>query len=95
MQYTGSSFAESLVVRFGWAFAPRARAEPPRGPFPRRASFSSSVPDTVLDVGILPALEQAARLLERWRARLVGKVQFQALLLLAGLVGLLLWLILW
>jgi len=95
MQYTGSSFAESLVMRFGWAFAPRARALPPRGIFPRRAAFSSSVPDTVLDAGIVPALEQAARLAERWRARLVGQVQLQALLLLLGLIGLLTWLVLW
>ncbi len=95
MQYTGSSFAEALVVRFGWAFAPRARVEPPRGPFPRHAAFSSSVPDTVLDVGIVPALQAAARLAERWRARLVGKVQLQALFLVVGLVGLLAWLYLW
>jgi len=92
MQYTGSSFAEMLVLRFGWAFAPRARALPPRGPFPHRAAFSSSVPDTVLDVGIVPALAWAARVAERLRARLLGKVQFQALLLLAGLLVLLAWL---
>ena len=42
-----------------------------------------------------PALQQAARVAERWRARLVGKVQFQALLLVMGLVGLLAWLYLW
>jgi formate hydrogenlyase subunit 3/multisubunit Na+/H+ antiporter MnhD subunit len=93
MQYTGSSLAEMLVLRFGWALAPRARLVPPRGPFPRRAAFSSSVPDTVLDVAIAPALEAAARAAERIRARLVGTVQFQAFLLLLGLVGLLAWLV--
>jgi NADH:ubiquinone oxidoreductase subunit 5 (subunit L)/multisubunit Na+/H+ antiporter MnhA subunit len=92
MQYTGSSFAEMLTLRFGWALFPRARVVPPAGPFPRHASFSSSVPDAVLDVGLLPALAAAARALERVRIRLLGQVQFQALLLLLGLVGLLLWL---
>ncbi len=92
MQYTGSSLAESLVVRFGWVFFPRARVVPPRGLFPGRAAFSSSVPDTILDVGILPALGTLARLAGRSRALGGGRVQFQALLLLAGLLGLLAWL---
>jgi NADH:ubiquinone oxidoreductase subunit 5 (subunit L)/multisubunit Na+/H+ antiporter MnhA subunit len=91
-QYTGSSFAEALVVRFGWVFFPRARVVPPRGLFPRRAAFSSSVPDTVLDVGIAPAFEAAVRIAERSRALVGGRVQFQALLLLLGLLGLLVWL---
>ncbi|MBI5067822.1 MAG: oxidoreductase [Deltaproteobacteria bacterium] len=93
MQYTGSSLAEALVIRFGWVFFPRARVIPPAGLFPRRAAFSSSVPDTVLDVGILPALGSLARLAGFSRAALVGgRVQFQALLLLCGLIGLLAWL---
>ncbi len=92
-QYTGSSFAEGLVVRFGWAFFPRARVVPPRGLFPRRAAFSSSVPDTILDVGIVPALEAAARAAERARRLVRGRVQFQALLVFLGLLALLVWLV--
>jgi len=92
MQYTGSSFAEMLVLRFGWAFAPRARVLPPRGLFPRRAAFSSSVPDTVLDVGIVPALAWSARMAGHLRSGFAGRVQFQALLLLGGLLALLGWL---
>jgi len=93
MQVTGSSLAESLVLRFGWIFFPRARVVPPAGLFPRQAAFSSSVPDTVLDVGILPALGSLARLAGFSRAALVGgRVQFQALLLVCGLIGLLAWL---
>jgi len=89
MQYTGSSFAEALVMRFGWALSPRAQVEPPRGLFPRRAAFHSSVPDTVLEVGILPALSWASGMAARHRGRLLGRVQFQALLLLSGLLALL------
>jgi hydrogenase-4 component B len=92
MQYTASSFAEMLVLRFGWAFFPRARVVPPRGVFPRRASFGASVPDTVLDVGIVPATSLLARLAARLRTPLLGSVQVQALLLVSGLVALLLWL---
>jgi hydrogenase-4 component B len=92
MQYTGSSFAEMLVVRFGWALFPRARVVPPQGPFPQRASFSTSFPDTVLDAGLVPALDWLAAAAARTRWRLLGTVQVQALLLVGGVMALLAWL---
>jgi hypothetical protein len=92
MQYTASSFAEMLVLRFRWAFFPRARVVPPVGPFPRRAAFAASIPDTVLDIGIVPALGWLSALARRARGSLLGMVQFQALLLVCGVVALLLWL---
>jgi formate hydrogenlyase subunit 3/multisubunit Na+/H+ antiporter MnhD subunit len=95
MQYTGSSFAEMLTLRFGWAFFPRAHVEPPRGPFPQHAAFSSHVPDTVLDVGIVPVLRTTA-----WGAGWIrglhrGQVQAQALLVCLTLIALLVWRFLW
>ena len=60
MQYTGSSFAEMLILRFGWALLPRAHVVPPRGPFPRHASFESHVPDAVLDTALVPILRRGA-----------------------------------
>ncbi len=95
MQYTGSSLVATLVRVFGWAFFPRARVLPPRGVFPRRAMYRSSVPDTALDRGLVPALAWIAHQAGRARGRLLGLVQFQALLLVAGLVALLVWLALW
>jgi len=95
MQYTGSSFAEMLTLRFGWAFFPRARVEPPRGPFPQRAAFSSHVPDTVLDVALLPVLQSASWGAERVRRLHRGQVQGQALLVGLALLGLLAWRFLW
>ncbi|GEJ56895.1 proton-conducting transporter transmembrane domain-containing protein [Anaeromyxobacter diazotrophicus] len=95
MQYTGSSFAEMLTLRFGWAFFPRARVEPPRGPFPRRATFSSHVPDTVLDVALLPLLASASWGAERVRRLHRGQVQGQALLVGLTLLALLAWRFLW
>jgi hydrogenase-4 component B len=91
MQYTGSSFAEMLTLRFGWAFSPRAHVEPPRGPFPARASFSSHVPDTVLDAALVPAVRAAVDAGERVRRLQRGKVQGQALLVALALLGLLGW----
>jgi hypothetical protein len=92
MQYTGSSFAAQLVLRFGWVFFPRTRVEPPVGVFPRRAGFDSHMPDTVLDLAILPALGSGVRLADRLRAQFGGRVQAKVLLLLLGVLGLLAWL---
>jgi hydrogenase-4 component B len=92
MQYTGSSFASQLVLRFGWVFFPRTRVEPPSGPVPRRAAFDSHMPDTVLDLAILPALRSGVRAADRLRAQFSGRVQAKVLLLLLGVLGLLAWL---
>jgi hypothetical protein len=95
MQYTASSFADALVLRFGWVFHPRTRIVLPWGPFPKRASFDSSVPDTVLDVVIIPSLGSGTRAAERIRAHFIGRVQFQALLVVLGLLTLLGWFATW
>ena len=91
MQYTGESFAGGLTGRFGWALRPRARLERPQGFFPRRASFESHVPDTVLDAFLLPALRAVAATAERLRRLHRPQVQAQALLVGAALVALLAW----
>ena len=91
MQYTGSSFAEMLVQRFLWAFRPHVELEPPRGLFPRRAAFASEVPDTVLDRWLLPALRTGEWIAARLRALVPAAVHFQAVLVLATLVVLLVW----
>ncbi len=95
MQYTGSSFAEMLTLRFGWAFFPRARLVPPRGPFPRQASFSSHVPDTVLDVGLAWLFQATSRTAEQLRRLHRGQVQAQALLVALALLALFAWRFIW
>jgi hypothetical protein len=50
------------------------------------------VPDTVLDLVLLPALGSGMRGADRLRARFGGRVQAKVLLLLLGLLGLLGWL---
>jgi formate hydrogenlyase subunit 3/multisubunit Na+/H+ antiporter MnhD subunit len=91
MQYTGSSFAELLVLRFRWVFFPKKRVDPPVGPFPRHAAFDSHMPDTILDVAILPALRHGMAMADRLRARVGSRVQSKVLMLLFGVLGLLLW----
>ena len=95
MQYTGSSFAEMLTLRFGWAFFPRARVKPPRGPFPKHAAFSSHVPDTVLDVALVPSIKTASWAAEHVRRLQRAQVQGQALLVGITVLGLLAWRFLW
>ena len=95
MQYTGSSFADTLVLRFGWVFFPKTRVVVPTGPFPKRAAFDSHVPDTVLDVVIVPTCARGAGAAERIRAWFIGRVQFQALLVVLGLITLLGWWATW
>jgi hydrogenase-4 component B len=92
MQYTGSSFAEMLVRRFSWALMPRVTLVPPRGPFPRQASFHTEVPDTVLDRGLLPAVQGIDRLAALLRPLLLRpRIQLHAVLILATLVLILAW----
>jgi formate hydrogenlyase subunit 3/multisubunit Na+/H+ antiporter MnhD subunit len=92
MQYTGSSFAELLVLRFRWVFFPKKQVHPPVGPFPRHAAFDSHMPDTILDGAIIPSLRHGAALADRLRARVGSRVQSKVLMLLFGVLGLLLWL---
>jgi hydrogenase-4 component B len=91
MQYTGSSFADLLVRRFSWVVLPRERAEAPAGPFPGAASFHTEVPDTVLDLALLPVTRAYARVAFGARLLYLRRIHFQILLLLATLLAVLAW----
>jgi hydrogenase-4 component B len=54
MQYTSSSFADTLVRMFGFVLWPKTERSAVRGPFPRPAMFASEVPDAVLDRLVVP-----------------------------------------
>jgi hydrogenase-4 component B len=88
MQYTGSSFAQWLVVLWKWVLLPVAHRAAPTGLFPAGAGFASHVPDPVLDRGVLPALRGAAwvfswlRPLQRGDANAYLLYVFAALILL-------------
>ncbi|MDT8389787.1 MAG: proton-conducting transporter membrane subunit [Lentisphaeria bacterium] len=68
MQYTASSFAQTLVGLFGWVLHPHRHGDGVTGIFPGPARFDSHVDDVVLDGKILPA----ARSAQRWLARIRG-----------------------
>jgi hydrogenase-4 component B len=88
MQYSASSFADSLVGLFAWALRPRVHRPRLGGPFPDpRARFHSEVPEVVLERAITPAFHLAGRLAEA--ARRVRRPSVNAYLL-SVLLGLLL-----
>jgi hydrogenase-4 component B len=91
MQYTSSSFAEMLVGMFRWALRPSVHLRGPRGLFPVEGSFTSHLPDTVLDRALVPGSRAAARGFHwlRWVQR--GSVHAYLLYILAVLVWLLVW----
>jgi formate hydrogenlyase subunit 3/multisubunit Na+/H+ antiporter MnhD subunit len=91
MQYTGSSFAELLLQRFNWAIFTRGGATPIEAPFPREASFHTEVPDTVLDLALVPAARGYAWLATRARLLYLSRIHVQMLLVLATLLAALAW----
>jgi hydrogenase-4 component B len=54
MQYTASSFAQSLVMLFGWVLKPDVHADPGKGNFPAKAHWKSHVNELVLDRWVTP-----------------------------------------
>jgi formate hydrogenlyase subunit 3/multisubunit Na+/H+ antiporter MnhD subunit len=95
IQYTGSSFAALLVARFSWAIFPRGPTPHLAGPFPGPAELRTHVPDTVLDLGLLPAARAYGRLATRARLLYLRRIQFQMLLVLVTLVAFLAWGFVW
>jgi hypothetical protein len=95
MAYTGSSFAQILNQGFRWVLFPRVRFAPPRGPFPTGARFSTEPREAVLDLALLPAVRDFSAASSRVRGLIAGRLHLQALLVLATLVALLAWRLLW
>jgi NADH:ubiquinone oxidoreductase subunit 5 (subunit L)/multisubunit Na+/H+ antiporter MnhA subunit len=93
MQYTGSSFAELLLRRFTWTM--RSRGPRPRlgGPFPRPGehAFATEVPDTVLDLALLPAARGFGWIATQARLLYLRRIQFQMLLVVLALLAFLAW----
>lgn len=95
MQYTGSSFGQSIVGLFAVLFRPRVVRPPVSGPMPARAEFESSVPDTVLDQAVVPVFSFLGLQVQRIRFMQQGKlnlyllyiVVITVLLFLLGSIG--------
>lgn len=89
MQYTGSSFAATLVTMFAWALRPRIRRPVVKALFPIAAPsqrFSADVPDAVLERALAPALRAAGRGLAWFRWVQQGNVRLYVLYIVAAAV---------
>jgi hydrogenase-4 component B len=91
MQYTGSSFGQTIVGLFGWALWPRVDAARIRGMFPQAAFFHSHVPETILDRLVLPVLRFAERCISHLRLFQQGSIQVYLVYFVAAVLVLLFW----
>ena len=90
MQYTGSSFGQSLAELFTWVLWPSRHLPRIQALFPRVRGFEQSVPDTILDRLVTPVFLLAERLLLRLRFLQQGCIQAYVVYFLAAVLVLLL-----
>jgi hydrogenase-4 component B len=88
IQYTASSFAQTLVDQLAWATWQRQRKPAIATAFPAPSEFASELPDPILDRGVLPASALAERFLGLARVFVRGRIQVY-LLYVAAIVVLL------
>jgi hydrogenase-4 component B len=91
MQYSSSSFAEMLVKLLGGLLRPHEQRPAIQGPFPRPTSFSSHVPEVVLELGYLPLLHRLNERLAVLRKLQHGQLHLYILYIVLTLVLLLTW----
>jgi hydrogenase-4 component B len=91
MQYSSSSFAQTLVGLFSWALRPKVSRPDTRGLFPHPEAFTSNVADVVLDSILIPAAQLGSRAVRwfRWVQR--GSMQAYLLYILLTLLALFFW----
>jgi hydrogenase-4 component B len=86
MQYTASSFAESLVALFSMVLRPRMTAPVIDQPFPSKSRFESHVPEVVLDLAVLPTLRWFGRTIDWFRWLQPGSIHLYIVYILVALV---------
>ena len=89
MQYTASSFAQSIVGLFSWVLRPRLRERPVEGCFPGPAAMETEVDEVVLDRLIQPGWRRLSRALGWFRRFQQGLTQSYILFVLVTLMVLL------
>ena len=91
MQYTASSYAQTLVDFFKWILVPEKSSVRIGGPFPRTTSFHSHVPETVLDRVLYP-LFRGIQWVFSWSKYLqVGYLQAYVFYIFLALTFFILW----
>jgi hydrogenase-4 component B len=91
MQYTSSSFAQTLVGLFAWVLRPDTHKTKDAALFPATGHFLSVVPDVVLDRAVLPTLRVVGWTLSWFRVFQRGSIQTYVLYVFLILIALLLW----
>jgi hypothetical protein len=91
MQYTGSSFGNSLVDLTSFLLWPKHCRTALRGLFPRPSAFKSLVPDTVLDRLVTPVFQAVGHLLPRLRVLQQGQTYVYVFYILLVMIVLLVW----
>jgi hydrogenase-4 component B len=86
MQYTASSFAQTLVGLFGWVLRPHTRPPSVRGLFPAPTQMSSHVDDVVLDRWLMPASRDVERRFGWFRRFQQGLTQHYVLYILLTVI---------
>jgi hydrogenase-4 component B len=91
MQYSSSSFAQTIVGLFSWALHPKVHNPGMHEIFPRQQSFESEVDDVVLEEFLIPTAEKSRRLFRwfNWVQR--GNQNAYVLYIFLTLLVLLLW----
>ena len=91
MQYTGSSFVQTIVHLFRFIVLPGYRRPTLRGPFPQRDRFSSTVLDLVLDRIVIPLFQVSGRGFSTLRIMQQGQTHLYLIYIVAIVFILLLW----
>jgi hydrogenase-4 component B len=91
MQYTSSSFADTLVRLFRGVLRPRVEAPEVKEVFPAASRFQSVTEDVVLFRFILPAIRVLKRLADRMRVIQRGQMTNYVVYIFATVMILLLW----
>lgn len=89
MQYTGSSFGDSIVKLFRFIIWPKTQEPDVSGIFPRRVNFKCTVADLVLDKMVLPFFRFAGHYLPAVRVFQMGQIHFYVLYILVIIIVLL------
>ncbi len=91
MQYTAASFASPLLAPFSALFATRVHRSGPTGYFPDHAHFEQHHGDATADSVFMPGIRRGVRLLSRFHVLQQGRIQAYLVYILAVLIGLLIW----
>lgn len=91
MQYTASSFTETLVLLFRGVLRPRGKEPELRGYFPATREYASNIPDLVLDLFIIPVSRAIDFGFSFLRKLQHGEYHLYILYIFVTMVALLIW----